>query len=274
MGIDAAGFITGWNRQAELTFGWNRSEALGRSLAETIIPPFYRAAHRAGLARFVASGAGSVFDRRLELVALHQDGHEIPVELTVSAVRTGPSWVFNAFIRDITERRLGERRRTMQLAASAILTECARLDEAAPRLLKVIGEGAGSVIAEMWVVEEAAVRRRALWHAQGVDAAGFMDAPAVVAVDVASLPAGPLAAGAPGWPAARYARAEEAERCGLRCALLAPVAQAGEPLGLLAFFDRQQAPLDTQLLETVGEVARHLALFMVRVRAEERLKQR
>jgi PAS domain S-box-containing protein len=118
--IDAAGYITGWNRQAELTFGWNRADVLGRSLAETIIPPAYREAHRAGLSRFLAAGEGNVFDRRLELVALHRDGHEIPVELTVSAMRAGPSWVFNAFLRDISERRRDERRRTWELAASAI----------------------------------------------------------------------------------------------------------------------------------------------------------
>jgi PAS domain S-box-containing protein len=274
--IDAAGYITRWNRQAELTFGWNRAEALGRSLAETIIPPAYRDAHRAGLARFVASGEGTLFDRRLELVALHRDGHEIPVELTVSAVQTGASWAFNAFVRDITDRRRDERRRRLQVAASAILTECSRLEDAGPRLLKVIGEGAGSVLAELWTGADGNVTRRALWHAPGVDPAGFDGTDGGAADDLGWLPPRPVAAGTPDWPVlpegAPYARAGEAARGGLRCALLLPVAQAGEPLGLLTFFDRQQEAVDGPLLETLGEVARHLALFMVRVRAEERLR--
>jgi PAS domain S-box-containing protein len=274
--IDAAGYITGWNRQAELTFGWNRAEVLGRSLAETIIPPAFRQAHRAGLARFVAAGEGSVFDRRLELVALHRDGHEIPVELSVSAERSGPSWMFNAFLRDITDRRRAERRRTLQLSASAILTECSRLEEAAPRLLKVVGEGAGSALAELWAKDDEGVRRRALWHASGVDPAAFEEGEARAADDLGWLPPRPLAAGAGEWSAvpsgAPYAREAEAARAGLRCALLLPVTQAGEPLGLVAFFDRQPSPPDPHLLETVGEVARHLSLFMVRVRAEERLR--
>jgi PAS domain S-box-containing protein len=274
--MDAAGYITGWNRQAEVSFGWNRADVLGRSLAETIIPAAYREAHRAGLSRFLAAGEGTVFDRRLELVALHRDGHEIPVELTVSAMRAGPSWVFNAFLRDITDRRRDERRRTMQLAASAILTECSRVEEAAPRLLKVVAEAAGSVMAELWLKGEGGVRRRALWLAPLVDAAPWEDAVSETSDDLGWLPPRAVASGAAEWPkmpaGAPYAREGDAAARGLRCALLVPVAQAEAHLGLLALFDRQQSPPDGPLLETLGEVARHLSLFLLRVQAEERLR--
>ena len=53
--IDGAGHITGWNRQAEQTFGWSFAEAIGRPLVETIIPPRYHDSHLAALERF-ASG--------------------------------------------------------------------------------------------------------------------------------------------------------------------------------------------------------------------------
>ena len=39
VGMDEAGLISDWNPQAEKIFGWSRQEALGRSLAETIVPP-------------------------------------------------------------------------------------------------------------------------------------------------------------------------------------------------------------------------------------------
>src|SRR5262245_45819209 len=58
VGIDACGTITDWNRQAEAVFGWTRGEALGRNLAETIIPARLRAVHEKGLARFLATGEG------------------------------------------------------------------------------------------------------------------------------------------------------------------------------------------------------------------------
>ncbi len=103
--IDAAGKIIEWNPQAERTFGWKRDQILGRALAETIIPPLLREAHRKGLAHFFATGEGPVFNKRLELTALDRSGREFPVELTISPVRLRGSWVFYAFLRDITERK-------------------------------------------------------------------------------------------------------------------------------------------------------------------------
>ena len=54
--IDDCGRITDWNPQAEVTFGWSRAEAVGRPLAETIIPERYWPAHFNGLNRFLTSG--------------------------------------------------------------------------------------------------------------------------------------------------------------------------------------------------------------------------
>ena len=106
--IDAAGRVTGWNPQAEATFGWPRGEILGRLLSDTIIPERYRAAHANGLARFLATGEGPVLNRRIELSALHRDGHEFPIELSISPARVGSVVTFSAFIRDITERTRAE----------------------------------------------------------------------------------------------------------------------------------------------------------------------
>ncbi len=106
--IDARGRITGWNSQAETSFGWPRGEALGRELAETIIPERLRAPHRIGLERFLSTGEGPVLGRRLELTALHRDGHEFPVELTISPIEMGQGFAFNAFLRDITDRKAAE----------------------------------------------------------------------------------------------------------------------------------------------------------------------
>jgi diguanylate cyclase (GGDEF)-like protein/PAS domain S-box-containing protein len=107
--IDASGMITDWNPQAETTFGWSRAEALGRSLADTVIPERYRAAHRAGLERFLETGEGRVLGKRLELEALHRDGHEFPVELSIAAVRVGDGYAFNALLHDISARKRAER---------------------------------------------------------------------------------------------------------------------------------------------------------------------
>jgi PAS domain S-box-containing protein len=105
VGMDASGLITDWNRAAEATFGWSREEAIGRVLAETVIPERYREAHRMGFERYLATGEGPVLNDRIELEALHREGHEFPVELTISPLHVGESTTFIAFVHDITERK-------------------------------------------------------------------------------------------------------------------------------------------------------------------------
>jgi len=106
MGAD--GVITDWNPMAETIFGWPRSDAVGRLVSETIIPVRYRGAHKFGLRRFLDTGEGPVLNKRLELAALHRDGHEFPIELSISATSSGGSHLFSAFVRDITERHNAE----------------------------------------------------------------------------------------------------------------------------------------------------------------------
>ncbi|MGH2556422.1 MAG: PAS domain S-box protein, partial [Actinomycetota bacterium] len=108
IGMDTDGLITDWNPQAEVTFGWSREEVIGRSVADTVIPARFRKAHWEGLERFLATGEGPVLGRRIELSALHRDGHEFPVELSVNPIRLGQALSFNAFVHDISERQQAE----------------------------------------------------------------------------------------------------------------------------------------------------------------------
>ncbi|MEO8805302.1 MAG: diguanylate cyclase, partial [Burkholderiaceae bacterium] len=104
IGIDPQGLITEWNQQAEVTFGWGRAGVIGRSLAEVIVPERMRANYDAGQRGFASTGAGPVVNRRVERLALHRDGHEIPVEVSIGALRTPEGFVANAFLHDISER--------------------------------------------------------------------------------------------------------------------------------------------------------------------------
>ncbi|MGH9362390.1 MAG: response regulator, partial [Thermoanaerobaculia bacterium] len=106
--MDAAGAITDWNHQAELTFGWSREEVLGQPLADVVIPVRHREAHWRGLRHFLATGEGPVLGQRIELTGLHRDGHEFPVEITIAAVPLGGTHLFNAFVHDISERKRAE----------------------------------------------------------------------------------------------------------------------------------------------------------------------
>ena len=108
--IDASGLISDWNAQAEKMFGWSRDDVLGRRLSETIIPPRDREAHERGLRHFLGTGESHILNRRIEVLALHRDGREFPVELAVSPARLGEAYFFSAFLRDITEQKEAQTR--------------------------------------------------------------------------------------------------------------------------------------------------------------------
>lgn len=106
--IDDRSVIIDWNRQATSTFGWSREEIIGQSLVDTLIPDRYRAAHRHGLQQLLATGEGSVLYKRVELTALHREGHELPVELTIWPLAAGRSYTFSAIVRDLSAQRQAE----------------------------------------------------------------------------------------------------------------------------------------------------------------------
>lgn len=106
--MDPEGIIRDWNRQSEVTFGWVREDAVGRKMVDTIMPARYRAAHKTGMERFLATGEGPIIGERVELSAVHRDGHEFPIELTVWAREVDGTYAFNAFVHDISERKQAE----------------------------------------------------------------------------------------------------------------------------------------------------------------------
>jgi PAS domain S-box-containing protein len=103
--IDAGGVVTAWNGRATQTFGWPAGNAVGRPLTELIIPEGSREAHDQGRRRYLETGQGPLLNRRVEVTAVHRDGHELPVELVIWPFGSGPGTVFNAFAHDISERR-------------------------------------------------------------------------------------------------------------------------------------------------------------------------
>jgi diguanylate cyclase (GGDEF)-like protein/PAS domain S-box-containing protein len=105
--IDEDGQITFWNKGAENIFGYAPTEACGRSI-EIVIPERFRAAHKAGLQRAAQSQGYS--GRTVELTGLHRDGHEFPVEGSLSTWMEGTRRQFGALMRDISERRRNEER--------------------------------------------------------------------------------------------------------------------------------------------------------------------
>jgi diguanylate cyclase (GGDEF)-like protein/PAS domain S-box-containing protein len=149
--MDAAGCIIDWNSQAAITFGWSREDVIGNSLAETIVPARYREAHQQGLRVFLETGVGPIVNTRIELSAMHRDGHEFPIELTVSPIRHGGGWIFSSFIRDLTERKQGEQ----------ALVQLRRRSEL---ILESVGEGIHGVDMEGRIIFENSVAAKLLGY--------------------------------------------------------------------------------------------------------------
>ncbi|HEV3232660.1 MAG TPA: PAS domain-containing sensor histidine kinase [Candidatus Dormibacteraeota bacterium] len=103
--MDAGGLITGWNREAERTFGWTAAEVTGRGMAESIIPERFRQEQTARLRHHRRGGGGEVLGRGVELTAVRRSGEEFPAEVMISpAAETAAGPAFVGLVRDMTER--------------------------------------------------------------------------------------------------------------------------------------------------------------------------
>jgi len=110
--------IVGYNRGAEQMFGYTRPEALGQDLT-IIIPPPYRAEHRAYVRRYVATREARMIGKHVRLNALRRDGSEFPMSISFSVAEIRDNLYFTGIIRDITEYKEMEDRvlQTERLAA-------------------------------------------------------------------------------------------------------------------------------------------------------------
>ena len=106
--IDAHGRIIAWNPQAEVTFGWSRTRALGQPLVDLVIPSRSRAEVEEQLDRFLAGKEEPARSRRFELDALHQDGHEFRAEVSAATIAREGVITLNAFVNDVSERKAAE----------------------------------------------------------------------------------------------------------------------------------------------------------------------
>lgn len=104
--------IVAWNVCAASLFGYSEEEAKQMPL-HRLVPDNLRSAHRTGIARYQETGAGNLINSgtAVELVGLHKDGSEVPIELTLTAIpqpsTEGHRYAL-AIVRDMTERRAAQ----------------------------------------------------------------------------------------------------------------------------------------------------------------------
>jgi PAS domain S-box-containing protein len=288
IGMDPDGSITAWNPQAELIFGWAPAEIMGRLLGDTMIAPADREAHVKGVEHFLTSH-GSPLNQAIELVALHRDGHQFPVEATIWPVRMGGACSFNAFVRDISERRRAEdaRRREASLVqllqkVTVAANRSSSIEHTAKTCLALICSYTG------WPVGHVYLRANA-WPEEAFSAGIWYleDAGRFAAFREASdrgplvpgtgLPGRVLASGKPEWivdlaDKEIFPRADVARSAGLLSGFAFPVVVKDQIVGVLEFFSLQTVPPDEGLLTIMGQIGSQLGQVIIRQRAEQDLQ--
>ena len=109
------------NAQAEHLFGYRREELLGQPM-DILIPERLRERHALHLQRFFANPGARPMGSGLELFGRCSNGKELPIEVSLSPLRTAHGVTVSASVRDISERkraeaeaRLAEERRSEEL---------------------------------------------------------------------------------------------------------------------------------------------------------------
>ena len=281
--IDAGGTITAWNARAEELFGWPAPIAIGRPLMRTVLPPAMRARHQRALESFLATGDEHILNRRLELTALHRDGTEIPIDMTITPLRVGDTYRFNAFISDATAARRAVRHREAQHGVVLALAQASRVDGALAGALEAIGRELDWQVAAFWSADRAAgvLRCEQVWNADGPGLEEF--AAATRSLELAG------GVGLPGrvWSEGRAVwldnvqrerdlpRRLPAARARLMSAACVPVHSEGKLVGALEIVGTQARRRERDVLAILDAIGAQLGQFVERKRAEaesERVK--
>jgi PAS domain S-box-containing protein len=102
--LNESGEVIEWNPQAEVIFGWSRQEALGRNLTDLYLPKDHQPRSFAMSARLRDPEHGKGVGERFEFEAVRKDGRRITVETSLTALHRREGYVFNGFVRDLTEK--------------------------------------------------------------------------------------------------------------------------------------------------------------------------
>ena len=109
--MDGRGEITYWNETAEKIFGYGKEEIMGKDLHRLLVPEKYRDAFDKEFHNFTVTGTGAAIGQTLEMLALHKEGTEVPVELSLSSFQIREQWHTVGTIRDISNRKWAEQER-------------------------------------------------------------------------------------------------------------------------------------------------------------------
>lgn len=293
--IDREGRILEFNPAAEKTFGWTRASVLGREMAQVIIPPSLREAHRRGLAHYLSTGAGQALGKRIEVPALRADGTEFPVELSITKLNLEGPPLFTGYLRDISDRRHNEEERSQallretttahrlnaQYEVMSVVTETGTLKEAGPRILKIMCENLAWELGVLWLpdIEGGHLRAVEVWNHSRLPTQDFVGETLQRRFRIGEgLPGRVWANKEPVWTNdvridSNFPRSASADKDGLQTAIGFPILIENNILGILEFFCRGKREADPELLTTLATLGGQIGQFLDRQKALKEAKE-
>lgn len=287
--MNREGRIVDWNENATKIFGWTPADALGRSMADTIIPPQYREAHQRGLSRFLQTGKATVLGQRIEITGLRKSGEDFPIELSITQLDEEDGSVFVGFLRDISERKRAERL-TAQHAlkmetlyrAVSFASETSSFEDALHVFLDSVQKLTGWPLGHVYLPSAAEPVRllpSPIWCSKYPEK--FLELSAITAESTFApgegLPGKVWETGEAVWIAdvdtdRQFARARRPGGVGIKSAFGFPIKVGARPIAIIEFFSEIEAQPEPDLLLTLQAIAEQVGRVFERQHAERELR--
>ncbi len=194
---------------------------------------------------------------------------------------TATSRAFASSFRNRTEdRRQTSRRLAAQYSVTRALTEAEGLQEAAPKILKLLGAGLGWSFGVLWMVDEEAdvLRCDEIWRSSGAPPSELAAACRKATIPRgADLPGRVWERGEPVWVEdflgeEGFLGMRLTPEQGLRNALAFPI-RGSHVLGVFEFFGREVSPPDEDLLRMSASIGEQIGQFVERRQAQKALRE-
>jgi PAS domain S-box-containing protein len=275
---DSSGRVVEFNPAAERTFGYTREEALGRTLAELIVPPSLRERHNRAFARFAETREQRLFGLRLELTGMGADGSEFPVELALSQVEGEPLLICGA-VRDLSEAKRAEADlRALadeQTALRRVATLVARRSEPA-EVFAAVAQGVAQILGLPAI---SMIRFESDGSATKI--AGWGESPFPVGsrwmLDDPSVMASVMRTGRPAriddYAAVTGVHAKRVREAGIRSGVGAPIVVDGKSWGVLIAFSTDPEPVSADAESRLARFTELVATAISNTQARDELQR-
>jgi phosphoserine phosphatase RsbU/P len=274
---DLAGTIRSCNPYAEVFFGRDSSELIGRDSADFAAEPV---PEELASEIYEALRAGRTWQG--EFAIRRKDGAIVSALVVDSPLHDDQGRLVGvaSMSLDLTARRRAENRLRAQYEIARALGEAHSIEEASPNLLRTVCEALGWEVGALWGldIERSVLRCLATWRAPDSNAAEFAELSARTTFRKGTgLPGRVWAEGAPAWipdltEDRSFTRSGAAAADGLHGGFGVPIRRGRDVLGVIEFFAAESREPDDEMLEMMDAAGAQIGQFIERTETERELR--